>query len=102
MDNNYMRKIKILNNLVWLDWIKDFLFLWKKFGFVYNFIKVAESEKIKVLNINDLALAVRTEFLPGEKMELKITEKGSNRGQGIGYLQNGTMVVVEKAARPLS
>lgn len=67
----------------------------------YNLIKVAEAEKIKVLNINDLALAVRTEFLPGEKMELKITEKGSNRGQGIGYLQNGTMVVVEKAANKI-
>ena len=67
----------------------------------YNLIKVAEAEKIKVLNINDLALAVRTEFLPGEKMELKITEKGSNRGQGIGYLQNGTMVVVEKATNKI-
>lgn len=67
----------------------------------YNLIKVAEAEKTKVLNINDLALAVRTEFLPGEKMELKITEKGSNRGQGIGYLQNGTMVVVEKAANKI-
>ena len=67
----------------------------------YNLIKVAEAEKTKVLNINDLALAVRTEFLPGEKMELKITEKGSNRGQGIGYLPNGTMVVVEKAANKI-
>lgn len=67
----------------------------------YNLIKVAEAEKIKVLNINDLALAVRTEFLPGEKIELKITEKGSNRGQGIGYLPNGTMVVVEKAANKI-
>lgn len=67
----------------------------------YNLIKVAEAEKTKVLNINDLALAVRTEFLPGEKIELKITEKGSNRGQGIGYLPNGTMVVVEKAANKI-
>lgn len=64
----------------------------------YNLIKVAEAEKINVLNINDLALAVRTEFLPGEKIKLKITEKGSNRKQGIGHLPNGTMVVVENAA----
>lgn len=64
----------------------------------YNLIKVAEAEKIETLNINDLALAVRTEFLPGEKMEVKITEKGSNRGQGVGHLNNGTMVVVERAA----
>ena len=64
----------------------------------YNLIKVAEAEKIETLNINDLALAVRTEFLPGEKMEVKITEKGSNRGQGVGHLNNGTMVVVDRAA----
>ena len=65
----------------------------------YNLIKVAEAERINVLNINDLALAVRTEFLPGEKIKLKITEKGSNRGQGIGHLSNGTMVVVENATK---
>ena len=65
----------------------------------YNLIKVAEAEKINVLNINDLALAVRTEFLPGEKIKLKITEKGSNRGQGVGHLSNGTMVVVENATK---
>lgn len=65
----------------------------------YNLIKVAEAEKIATLNINDLALAVRTEFLPGEKMQIRITEKGTNRGQGIGHLADGTMVVVEQAAK---
>lgn len=64
----------------------------------YNLIKVAEAEKIPTLNINDLALAVRTEFLPGEKMRLKILERGANRGQGIGHLSDGTMVVVEGAS----
>jgi len=64
----------------------------------YNLIKVAEAEKITTLNINDLALAVRSEFLPGEKMKLKILEKGSGRGQGVGHLPDGTMVVVDKAA----
>lgn len=64
----------------------------------YNLIKVAEAEKIETLNINDLALAVRNEFLPGEKIKLKITEKGSNRGQGVGHLNDGTMVVVDNAA----
>lgn len=64
----------------------------------YNLIKVAEAEKIEALNVNDLALAVRNEFLPGEKIKLKITEKGSNRGQGVGHLSNGTMVVVDNAA----
>ena len=64
----------------------------------YNLIKVAEAEKIPTLNINDLALAVRTEFLPGEKMRIRITEKGANKGQGVGHLSDGTMVVVEKAS----
>lgn len=67
----------------------------------YNLIKVAEAEKIQTLNINDLALAVRTEFLPGEKINILITEKGSNRGQGIGHLSDGTMVVVDKAANKI-
>lgn len=67
----------------------------------YNLIKVAEAEKIPCLNINDLALAVKTEFLPGEKIKLKITEKGANRGQGIGYLDNGVMVVVDKASNKI-
>lgn len=64
----------------------------------YNLIKVAEAEKVETLNINDLALAVKTEFLPGEKIKLKISERGSNRGQGVGHLSNGTMVVVDKAS----
>lgn len=64
----------------------------------YNLIKVAEVEKIKTLNINDLALAVRNEFLPGEKIRLKILEKGSGKGQGVGHLPDGTMVVVDKAS----
>ena len=67
----------------------------------YNLIKVAEAEKIQSLNINDLALAVRTEFLPGEKMQVKIVEKGSNYKQGIGHLANGTMVVVDNAANKI-
>lgn len=64
----------------------------------YNLIKVAEAEKIETLNINDLALAVRNEFLPGERIKLMITEKGSGRGQGVGHLKDGTMVVVDNAA----
>ena len=67
----------------------------------YNLIKVAEAEKIEALNINDLSLAVRNEFLPGERMTLKITDKGSNRGQGIGHLSDGTMVVVDRAANKI-
>lgn len=64
----------------------------------YNLIKVAEAEKIQSLNVNELALAVRTEFLPGEKMKVRISEKGSGRGQGVGHLPDGTMVVVDRAS----
>lgn len=64
----------------------------------FNLIKVAKAEKIETLNINDLSLAVRDEFKPNERFKIKITEKGSNRGQGVGHLKNGTMVVVENAA----
>lgn len=64
----------------------------------YNLIKVAEADRIETLNINDLALSIRNEFLPGEKITLKIAEKGSGKGQGVGHLSDGTMVVVEKAS----
>ena len=67
----------------------------------YNLIKVAEAEKIEVLNINDLSLAIRDEFRPGERFRIKITEKGANRGQGVGHIKNGTMVVVENASNKI-
>ena len=67
----------------------------------YNLIKVAKAEKIDTLNVNELALALRNEFLPGEKIKIKILEKGSNRGQGVGHLDDGTMVVVENAANKI-
>ena len=67
----------------------------------YNLIKVAKAEKIETLNVNELALALRNEFLPGEKIKIKILEKGSNRGQGVGHLNDGTMVVVESAANKI-
>lgn len=68
----------------------------------FNLIKVATAEKIETLNINDLALAIRNEFFSGEQTNLKITEKGTNRGQGIGYLKDGTMVVVDHATKYLN
>lgn len=67
----------------------------------YNLIKVAEAEKIKTLNINDLAIAIRNEFLPGEKVIVEILDKGANKGQGIGYLPDGTMVVVDNADKKI-
>lgn len=63
----------------------------------FNLNKVASAEGVRVLNINDLALTLRTEYLPGEKARVKITSKGNNRKQGVGYMPDGTMVVVEEA-----
>lgn len=64
----------------------------------YNLIKVAEAEKIKTLNMNDLSLAVRTEWVPGQRLQVRILNRGSGRGQGVAHLNDGTMVVVERAA----
>ena len=64
----------------------------------YNLIKVAEAEKVSTLNLNDLALALKTDFKPGRRVRLKIVEKGSNAGQGVGHLEDGAMVVVERAS----
>lgn len=65
----------------------------------FNLNKVAATEHIDVLNVNELALAVMDNTVPGTKFRLKITEKGSNRGQGVGHLNDGTMVVVDHASK---
>ncbi|MDQ4074623.1 MAG: PIN domain-containing protein [Chloroflexota bacterium] len=61
----------------------------------YNLNKVAELQGVKVLNINELANAVKTLLLPGEAFEVEIIQSGREQGQGVGYLDDGTMVVVE-------
>lgn len=63
----------------------------------FNLEKVATIDGIKVLNINLLAQSLRPVSLPGERLTVKILQKGTSAGQGIGYLDDGTMVVVEKA-----
>lgn len=65
----------------------------------YNLAKVAAVEGVKVLNVNELAQSLRPITLPGENLEIKIIQKGSNRDQGVGYLEDGTMIVVDGAAR---
>jgi uncharacterized protein YacL len=67
----------------------------------YNLNKVATVEGVKVLNINELALSMRPQILPGERKVVKIVQKGSGRGQGVGYLDDGTMVVVENAIKQI-
>lgn len=61
----------------------------------YNLNRVASIQSVRVLNINDLALAVRPNVLPGESLELLIVREGNQAGQGIGYLDDGTMVVID-------
>ena len=63
----------------------------------YNLNRVASIQDVRVLNINDLALSLRPNVLPGETLELSIIREGSQPGQGVGYLDDGTMVVVENA-----
>lgn len=61
----------------------------------YNLNRVASIEGVRVLNINELANAVRPVILPGEHMQIKVVQPGKERGQGVGYLADGTMVVVD-------
>jgi uncharacterized protein YacL len=64
----------------------------------YNLNKVAVVEGIRVLNINELAQGLRLAHLPGEKIQVDLVQKGQDSHQGVGYLSDGTMVVVEHAS----
>lgn len=61
----------------------------------FNLNRVAVLQEVKVLSLNDLALSLRTNVLPEETISLKIIREGNQFGQGVGYLEDGTMVVVE-------
>ncbi len=61
----------------------------------YNLNKVARLHGVGVINLNDLANALKPIFLPGEALEVRIVKPGEESGQGVGYLDDGTMVVVE-------
>jgi len=62
----------------------------------YNLNKLAKIRNVEILNINDLANALKPVVLPGEAMAVKIIKPGEEPGQGVGYLDDGTMVVVEQ------
>ncbi len=64
----------------------------------FNLQKVAAIEHIDVLNLNELALAIRNQYLPGERTKVKVAAEGSNPHQGVGYLRDGTMVVIDNAS----
>ena len=61
----------------------------------YNLNKVARLHGVGVINLNDLANALKPVFLPGEHIEVRVVKAGEEPGQGVGYLDDGTMVVVE-------
>jgi rRNA-processing protein FCF1 len=63
----------------------------------FNLMKVAKISNVKTLNINDLVESLKTVLLPGEEVEIEILQKGKEKKQGIGYLEDGTLVVVEDA-----
>ena len=63
----------------------------------YNLSKVALVEKVKVMNANELSQNLRPIALPGETVTVKIIQKGSGTNQGVGYLDDGTMIVVDNA-----
>jgi uncharacterized protein YacL len=65
----------------------------------YNLNRVAQVEGVKVLNINELANTVKPRFIPGEEIEIEVIDRGEEIGQGVGYLDDGTMVVIENGRR---
>ena len=67
----------------------------------YNLNRVAELQGVNVLNINDLANAVKVAYIPGEDLSVRIIQEGREMGQGVGYLDDGTMIVVEDGIQQL-
>jgi len=67
----------------------------------FNLNKVAKVSGIEVINLNDLANALKPAFLPGETVEVAVIKPGQEGGQGVGYLEDGTMVVVEDGEKSI-
>ena len=65
----------------------------------YNLNKVAEVQGIDVLNINELANALKPVVLPGEEMVVQVVRDGKESGQGLAYLDDGTMIVIESGRK---
>ena len=67
----------------------------------YNLNQVATAQGIRVLNLHSLANAVKPSFVPGDLLRIRVVQEGKEPGQGVGYLDDGTMIVVEGGARHL-
>lgn len=67
----------------------------------YNLNKIAELQNVRVLNINEFANALKPVMLPGESMSVKVVKEGKEKTQGVAYLEDGTMIVVENGRRSI-
>jgi len=65
----------------------------------FNLNRVAEVQGVRVMNINSLANAVKPAVLPGEELRVRVIQEGKEAGQGVGFLDDGTMIVIENGAR---
>lgn len=65
----------------------------------YNLNRVANISGVKILNVNELANSIKTVLLPGEAVSVKVIQEGKEKDQGVGYLPDGTMIVVEGGAK---
>ena len=68
----------------------------------FNLTKVANLQNVKVLNVNQLANSLRPVVLPGEHMRIKVIKEGKDEKQGVGYLEDGTMVVIDNARKHIN
>jgi uncharacterized protein YacL len=68
----------------------------------YNLNRVAQLQGVRVMNVNQLANALKPAFLPGEELRVKVVQKGKEPGQGVAFLEDGTMVVVEGGSEHVS
>ncbi len=68
----------------------------------YNLNRIAELQGVSVLNVNELANAVKSVLLPGESLSVRVIQEGKESGQGVGYMDDGTMVVVENGREYLN
>ena len=68
----------------------------------FNLNKVAELQGVTVLNLNELSNALKPVVLPGEKMNIFVAKEGKESNQGVGYLDDGTMVVIDNARKKMN
>ncbi len=90
-DERLKDKDKVDNKLVKIAWERK----GKILTVDYNLGQVAQIQGVEVLNLNALAVAVKPQLIPGENLLVRVVQKGKEKHQGVGYLEDGTMVVVD-------